>query len=182
MAEDRDEQQEHDHERNRVVCGQRRFRRIELVAGAGDVDVDRLRNAAAVPKIADDVCLDDVDAGFQGNRGRRNDIQRHRTLSVDATYRARVDRFLDRGHCRQRQHRALRRVDRDFAQFVEIGIATRLPVQVNVDLVVGLEEFVDEGPVGQRRYRVADVAGVHAELGHAIPVRADFDQRLRQRQ
>jgi hypothetical protein len=65
---------------------------------------------------------------------------------------------------------------------VELLLAARLGVEEDVDLVVALEELVDEGAVGQGRDGKADIVGTHVQLGSAVPVGSDLDQRLIERQ
>ena len=95
MGENGDQQKVDDDDGHDIVGSQGLLRGLELVTGAGDGHVDAAGYGAGFPQVVHQVALDDVQACFERNPVRRNDVERDGALTVKATDDVGVHCFLD---------------------------------------------------------------------------------------
>jgi hypothetical protein len=157
-------------------------RGLQLIAGTGQAHADAGRHGAAGAQVVDHPVAHDPHRRLQGDRFGGNDAQGHHAAAVHAADAVGVDGLDDARDVRQGHHGVGRGVEGQGAQVVPGRALAHPAVQVDVDRVVVQQEFVDEGPVGERGDRKADIRGAHAQLGDAGPVRAQLDQGLGQGQ
>ena len=100
--------------------------------------------------------------------------------AIDAAHGTGIDSLTDSGQCAERERCADGCIHRYVFQRIEIAIGSAGPVDIDIDLVIIPEEFVNERSVGQRRNAQAQLTRGHAEFGDALPGGAHFDERLRE--
>ena len=182
VAEDGDEQQIDDDDRHDVIAGQRVSGRLKLIIRARYPHGDALRNLAGLIEVVHDLLAHHLHAGLKRDRGRRDYVERHRSLSVDAPYGAGVDGFLHLRQRRKRHHDPLWCVHGQLANGVECRTEAFTAVEENVDLFIIKVEVAGKRTIGECCNCKAQLLGRHAEFSGAFPVRANFDQWLGERQ